>query len=215
MSSQYASKHGKGMSPIRRRRFTLGAILLVGVLLFFFVPWEIPLSFGSTLSRASVARLAKSKKGKVGEIYGLLHLVTGDHEQEHVLSNAVHLDPTLPIELSFYGGDVALDWNAERDYIDTNYPVIVFSKICRFSQRAKDLIATYNLQPPPHIVEVDLRDDGNVIKTLLTRLTGQSTFPNILLQGTSIGGSDRLQELHDQKVLKKIFQEAGATPHSS
>ncbi|KAH9485536.1 Glutaredoxin-C1 [Psilocybe cubensis] len=214
MSGQYALKHSKGVNTIRRRRFTLGAILLVGVLLFFFVPWEIPLSFGTTLSRANVARLTKSKKGKVGEIYGLLHLVTGDHEQEHVLSNAVQLDPTLPIDLSFYGGQTALDWSVERDYIDTKYPVIVFSKTyCRFSQRAKDLIATYNLEPPPHIVEVDMRDDGNVIKTLLTRLTGQSTFPNILLQGKSIGGSDRLQELHDQKLLKKMFQEAGANPN--
>lgn len=134
MSGQYASKHGKGIaSPIRRRRFLLGAFLLVSILCFFFFPWEIPLSLRSAslsgLSRASVARLTKSKKGEVGEIYGLLHIVTGDHEQEHVLSNAVQLDPTLPVELSFYAGDSTLDWYKERERIDLHYPVIVFSKV--------------------------------------------------------------------------------------
>ncbi|KDR75122.1 hypothetical protein GALMADRAFT_249035 [Galerina marginata CBS 339.88] len=218
MSTQYTSKQSKGIgSPIRRRRFLLGAVLLIGILLFFFFPWEIPLSFNGTLSSmSSVARLTKSKKVDVGEIYGLLHLVTGDNEQEHVLSNAVQLDPTLPVDLSFYAaGDSTLDWHKERARIDENYPVIVFSKTyCPYSKRAKELLASYDLQPPAKIIEVDIRDDGNVIKHLLTRLTHHSTFPNILLRGKSIGGSDSLQELHGNKSLRKLLEEAGATPGS-
>jgi glutaredoxin-related protein len=58
-------------------------------------------------------------------------------------------------------------------------------------------------------------DDGNVIKQLLTRLTHHSTFPNVLVRGTSIGGSDQLQELHATKALKKIFEEAGVTVRSN
>jgi len=60
-----------------------------------------------------------------------------------------------------------------------------------------------------------LSDDGNVIKQLLTRLTHHSTFPNVLVRGTSIGGSDQLQELHATKALKKIFEEAGVTVGSN
>jgi hypothetical protein len=71
----------------------------------------------------------------VEEIYGLLHLVSGDHEQEHVLSNAVHLDPTVPIELSFYAdGDTSLNWTIERDTINKNYPIMVFSKVSSTDQ---------------------------------------------------------------------------------
>ncbi|KAF8973030.1 thioredoxin-like protein [Flammula alnicola] len=120
-------------------------------------------------------------------------------------------------DLSFYAaGDSSLDWSKEKAVIDENYPIVVFSKTyCPYSQRAKDLLAAYDLQPPAKIVEVDIRDDGNVIKHLLTRLTNHSTFPNILLRGKSIGGSDRLHELHENKSLKKLLEEAGSTAGSS
>lgn len=121
--------------PFRRRRFTFFIILLVGILFFLFVPWELPSSFQdldfSSISRAKVAQLMKSKKAPVEEIYGLLHLVTGDHEQEHVLSNAVHLDPTVPLDLSIYAaGDATLNWHKERESLNEEYPIIIFSKVC-------------------------------------------------------------------------------------
>jgi len=135
MPSRYSrnATHGKGISgPIRRRRVILFIVtLLVGILFFVFVPWELPPSLRGLglggISRANVAQLIKSKR--VGEIYGLLHLVTGDHEQEHVLGNAVQLDPTVPIELSVYAAGDTLDWTIERDTINKNYPIVVFSKV--------------------------------------------------------------------------------------
>lgn len=57
-------------------------------------------------------------------------------------------------------------------------------------------------------------DDGNVIKHLLTRLTHRSTFPNILLRGKSIGGSDDINKLHADKKLAELIEQAGATPRS-
>ncbi|KAF8197884.1 thioredoxin-like protein [Pholiota molesta] len=220
MSSLYPRDPKAFGVPFRRRRFTFFIILLVGMLFFLFVPWELPSSFQdldfSSISRAKVAQLMKSKKAPVEEIYGLLHLVTGDHEQEHVLSNAVHLDPTVPLELSIYAaGDATLDWHKEMESLNKKYPIIIFSKTyCPYSKRAKDLLKDYELQPPPKIIEVDMRDDGNMIKHLLTRLTNHSTFPNILLRGKSIGGSDNLQALHANKSLKKLLEEAGATARS-
>jgi glutaredoxin-related protein len=57
-------------------------------------------------------------------------------------------------------------------------------------------------------------DDGNVIKHLLTRLTHRSTFPNILFRGKSIGGSDDLNQLHANKTLAELIEQAGAIPRS-
>ena len=57
-------------------------------------------------------------------------------------------------------------------------------------------------------------DDGNVIKQVLTRLTNRSTFPNILLRGKSIGGSDDLNQLHVDKLLAELIEKAGAIPRS-
>ena len=121
-------------SPFRRRRLGLLIFISIGFFFFYFVPWELPPSLNSagfsSFSRANVAQLLKSKKVEVGEIYGLLHLVTGDNEQEHVLSN-VHLDPTVSVEMSVYAaGDTSINWEKERDIIDEQYPIVVFSKVC-------------------------------------------------------------------------------------
>jgi hypothetical protein len=124
-------------SPFRRRRLGLLFFISLCFFFFYFVPWELPPSLSSggfsSFSRANVAQLLKSKKKsvEVGEIYGLLHLVTGDNEQEHVLSN-VHLDPTVAVEMSVYAaGDTGINWEKEKDIINEHYPIIVFSKVCR------------------------------------------------------------------------------------
>ncbi|KAF8813880.1 hypothetical protein BYT27DRAFT_7180654 [Phlegmacium glaucopus] len=228
MATQYSKDkpHFTGhCSPFRRRRFGLLIFILLGFF-FYFVPWELPPSLKgadfSYLSRANVAQLIKSKKVEVGEIYGLLHLMTGDNEQEHVLSN-VHLDPTVSVEMSVYAaGDTSIDWEKERKSIDVNYPIVVFSKrlipirqsIHSFSSNAKRLLAAYDIQPLPKIIEVDIRDDGNMIKPILTRLTDHSTFPNILFKGKSIGGWDKLNQLHSDKTLAELIEQAGATARS-
>ncbi|KIK09806.1 hypothetical protein K443DRAFT_671130 [Laccaria amethystina LaAM-08-1] len=210
------------LASIRRRRCAITTSLLVGFFFYYFIPWGVPSSLRdigiSGMSRASVAQLVKTKKlpMKIDEIYGLLHLVTGDNEHEHVLSNDVHLDPTHPIDMSIYAaGEIDLDWEKESKFLNKEYPIVVFSKTyCPYSKRAKDLLAAYDIQPPPKIVEVDLRDDNNVIKLLLSRLTHHSTFPNILIQGKSIGGSDDLFALHNDRTLAKMLERAGVTVRS-
>ncbi|KJA27851.1 hypothetical protein HYPSUDRAFT_35020 [Hypholoma sublateritium FD-334 SS-4] len=210
--SQYAVNiKNTGAPRVRRRRLALFVVLLAGVLFFLFSPWEIP-----GISRANMGQLIKSKTLPVEEIYGLLHLVTGDHEQEHVL-NKVDLDPTTPLAMDIYAaGDSTLDWHKEMVHVNEEYPIVVFSKTyCPYSKRAKQLLEGYDLQPPPKVIEVDLRDDGIMIKHLLSRITGHSTFPNILLRGESIGGSDHLQRLHAEKTLKKLLEKNGVSSRSN
>jgi len=94
--------------------------------------------------------------------------------------------------------------------LHAEYPVIVFSKTyCGFSRKAKDLLNSYDLHPPPKVVEVDLREDQNLIKGLLSRLSGRATFPNIFLLDISLGGSDDLQRLHESGELRQRFEAAG------
>lgn len=54
-----------------------------------------------------------------------------------------------------------------------------------------------------------LADDGDFIKALLTRLTGRSTFPNVILHGKSIGGSDDITVMHNDGRLRQLFEDAG------
>jgi hypothetical protein len=52
-------------------------------------------------------------------------------------------------------------------------------------------------------------DDGDFIKIVLTRLTGRSTFPNVILRGKSIGGGDDITAMHEDGRLRQLFDNAG------
>jgi glutaredoxin 3 len=54
-----------------------------------------------------------------------------------------------------------------------------------------------------------LADDGDFIKEVLTRLTGRSTFPNVILRGQSIGGADDIAVMHEEGELRQLFETAG------
>ncbi|KAK7043153.1 hypothetical protein VNI00_008507 [Paramarasmius palmivorus] len=192
---------------------------------------------GVPLSKGNFAHYMKKptwlSKPNVDEIYGLIHLVTNeDEEHQHVLSSAPKLDPTEPVDMALYapGEEKDIDWEKEAGLLNEKYPVVVFSKsfcpfvlsrksyfvfyihvtaVHRFSKRAKGLLESYGLRPPPKVIEVDLRDDSTQIKAILTRLTKQSTFPNVFVQGKSLGGADDLQKLHSEKGLRRIFEKAG------
>ena len=55
------------------------------------------------------------------------------------------------------------------------------------------------------------KEDGDLIKLILGRLTAHSTFPNIILRGKSLGGSDDIQLLHEEGKLKSIFEQGGVS----
>ncbi|KAJ7287199.1 hypothetical protein C8J57DRAFT_1430862 [Mycena rebaudengoi] len=216
-----------GASPIRRRRFILVVVALLTFIYFFGSPFRLPESLKdvSGLSRANIAKLVtpkgKSARAKVDEIFGLLYLVTGDSEHEHILGQVEGFDPTKPVDMALYAaGTEDMDWEAAARGLNERYPLVVFSKarcsllqVIRktYSKKAKSLLATYDLSPPPKIIEVDLRDDAAQVKHVLTRLTHHQTFPNIVIRGKSYGGSDRLQELHQDKTLRRLLEGAGIT----
>ncbi|EJU04087.1 hypothetical protein DACRYDRAFT_48120, partial [Dacryopinax primogenitus] len=80
-----------------------------------------------------------------------------------------------------------------------------------FSKKAKSLLVQLRLSPPPAIVEADLRSDTAILKSLLSKLTNHSTFPNVFIGGHSIGGSDDLQALHEQGKLWEVLRGAGVS----
>lgn len=195
----------------RRRRVLLIALLLA-FFLFYSASWPLPplnlSGVSSSLSRANIVSLVKGPP--VEEIYGLLHFVTSDDDR--MLSHSVKVDPGAPIDLTVYLGGEQPDWPSHMKRLREEYPLVVFSKtFCPHSKKAKKLLETYNLSPPPKIIEVDLRDDGDFIKLILTRLTEHSTFPNIILNGEGLGGNDDLHTLRAQGKLKKMFESAGMT----
>ncbi|KAJ3999331.1 thioredoxin-like protein [Lentinula boryana] len=198
------------MSQRRRLLFTFLAFLSICLYLFVFSNSDNHNSsikfFGGFLS--------KNTKSSVDEIYGLISLVTRESEQSQRVLTSKSVDLTQPVDMNVYAAKRGMKWDKELQRLNEEYPVVVFSKTyCPYSRKAKQLLQAYQLSPPPKIIEVDLREDAAQLKTVLTRLTRRSTFPNILLRGKTIGGSDDLHALHNANALRDMFLEAGVDVH--
>ncbi|KAJ7162111.1 hypothetical protein C8R46DRAFT_1103536 [Mycena filopes] len=124
-----------GSSPIRRSRLIVAVVALIAFLYFFGSPFRLPAALKdvSGISRANIVQLVKPKSkvpAKVDEIFGLLNLVTGDSEHEHILGHTEGFDPTKPVDMALYAaGADELDWNKRVQELNERYPLVVFSKM--------------------------------------------------------------------------------------
>lgn len=126
--------------PFRRRRLLFLTVISFGLFLLFRGSIDLPSALKDVgvpnLSRANIAHLVKSesqllKPKAVDEVFGLIHLVTGDTENEHVLSHLPDFDPTKPVDMTVYApGEKGIDWNKEVARLNEQYPLVVFSKVC-------------------------------------------------------------------------------------
>ncbi|CAO3587422.1 unnamed protein product [Absidia cylindrospora] len=95
-------------------------------------------------------------------------------------------------------------------HLDHVYPLIVFSKTyCPYSRKAKAILDSFDYSSPYHIVEVDLRDDGDKVKQALGEISGRYTFPNVFVHGTSIGGASEIESMHQQDQLTALLRSEG------
>ncbi|KAI9495656.1 thioredoxin-like protein, partial [Zychaea mexicana] len=87
------------------------------------------------------------------------------------------------------------------------HPLTVFSKTyCPYSRKAKAILNEYPLKVPYYVVEVDLRADAVEVKRVLGENTGRDTFPNVFVNGQSIGGATELGRFDRSGRLKEILE---------
>lgn len=80
----------------------------------------------------------------------------------------------------------------------------MFSKsYCPYCLGAKRIFS--ELHEKPFVVELDLRDDGSQIQSVLLDLTGKRTVPQIFVNGKHIGGSDDLKAAVASGQLQKLL----------
>ncbi|KAJ2311122.1 hypothetical protein H4S01_002966 [Coemansia sp. RSA 2610] len=86
--------------------------------------------------------------------------------------------------------------------------VMVFSKTyCPYSRKAKALLAQYRSERGLEysVLEVDMEADPAETKQALGRISARFTFPNVFVDGQSIGGSDELSQMHANGELAALF----------
>ncbi|KUI62921.1 Monothiol glutaredoxin-7 [Cytospora mali] len=90
--------------------------------------------------------------------------------------------------------------------------VIIFSKTyCQFSKRAKGLLLEkYSINPEPYVVELDTHPLGKQIQDKLAKMTGRKTVPNIMINGKSIGGSDDIAQMDNNRELVEKIRTLGS-----
>lgn len=82
--------------------------------------------------------------------------------------------------------------------------VVIFSKVyCPYCTRVKQLFDKYRV--PHNDIELDQLPDGEAMQDALEELTGQSTVPNVFVNGEHLGGCDSTYALDKQgKLMPKI-----------
>ncbi|PSK40963.1 glutaredoxin [Candidozyma pseudohaemuli] len=93
-------------------------------------------------------------------------------------------------------------------------PMTIFSKsYCPFSKRLKQLLLdSYNIVPPPTIVELDKLKQGKELQAYLGEITGRKTVPNVLVGASnpqSRGGADDFIDLHNKGELESSLNTWG------
>lgn len=78
------------------------------------------------------------------------------------------------------------------------------------SREVKSILADLYLKPAPTIVDVDMRDDADVLTPILSRLTGTEELPIVLVGGKMLGSMEEIREMAKDKRLAKAVSEAGA-----
>nr|GAT46887.1 predicted protein [Mycena chlorophos] len=128
-----------------------------------------------------------------------------------------YVDPTRPIDpelvLDFDTRSPTAMEEVERvvEYVWAQNPVMLYCKqYSPLSRELKAMLAELNLRPPPMIMDVDMRDDAEVLMPLLARLADTPELPILLVGGQPMGSMDDIRRELKSGELKRQISAAGA-----
>ncbi|CAL7941167.1 unnamed protein product [Xylocopa violacea] len=82
--------------------------------------------------------------------------------------------------------------------------IVIFSKTrCPYCRMAKEVFDS--LQKKYTAIELDERDDGDDIQSILGELTGARTVPRVFVKGVCLGGGTDVKKLYENGEIQKMF----------
>lgn len=121
------------------------------------------------------------------------------------------IDPQLVLDFDTRSPRAADEVNQIVKHVWTRYPVMLFTKLHHaHSREARRIVSNLDLRPPPVVIEVDQREDSDVLIPLLHRLTSSTDLPLMLIGGKPIGSMDTIRDLNESGKLQKLITNAGA-----
>jgi len=121
------------------------------------------------------------------------------------------IDPQLVLDFDTRGPRAVDELKQIVDDVWAQNPVMLYSQLQGpHSREVTAMLVHMNLSPPPMILEVDQRDDGNVLTPLLLRITSSAELPILLVGGKPVGTTSEIAALFRSRELHKMVTDAGA-----
>jgi len=126
------------------------------------------------------------------------------------------IDPQLVLDFDTRGPHARDEVKAIVEEVWQRNPVFLYSKLYSpASRELKTILSGLFLRPAPTIIDVDVRDDAEVLVPMLARLT-TSELPVLLIGGKPIHASvDKIREMEKSGALQKMINDAGSLVNGS
>ncbi|KAF8629878.1 hypothetical protein AX15_003237 [Amanita polypyramis BW_CC] len=121
------------------------------------------------------------------------------------------IDPQLVLDFDTRGPRAEQEVQAMITDVWTRNPVFLYSKMHSSNSReVKAILAKLNLYPSPMIIDVDIRNDVEVLMPLLIRLSGYRELPILIVSGKLVGPMSEIRALEKTGELRNIIAASGA-----
>lgn len=121
------------------------------------------------------------------------------------------IDPHLVVDFDTRSPRAADEVREMMDDVWTRNPVFLYSRMYSpLSREVKAMLAELHLKPAPTIIDVDIRDDAEVLEPLVQRLASAEELPVLIVGGTIVGDIASIRALYDSGELKQRISDAGA-----
>ncbi|KAF5344028.1 hypothetical protein D9758_012878 [Tetrapyrgos nigripes] len=121
------------------------------------------------------------------------------------------IDPQLVLDFDTRGPRAMDEMKFVTEQTWSHNPVFLYSKLYSpISREIKGMLHSMHLSPSPTMIDVDIRDDAEVLKPLIERLTSSSDLPILLIGGKPVGSITEIREMHESGELKQRILDAGA-----
>ncbi|KAF8635190.1 hypothetical protein AX17_003966 [Amanita inopinata Kibby_2008] len=121
------------------------------------------------------------------------------------------IDPQLILDFDTRGPRANQEVQAMVHDVWSRNPVFLYSKVySSVSREVKSLLAGMHLRPAPTIIDVDIRDDVDVLIPLISRLTGNAELPVLIVGGKLLGSLPEIRVLERNGELRNLIAAAGA-----
>ncbi|KAF9462437.1 hypothetical protein BDZ94DRAFT_1165919 [Collybia nuda] len=124
---------------------------------------------------------------------------------------SVTIDPQLVLDFDTRNPRAQEEVQHMVDDVWSRNPIFLYSKLYSPSSREiKTMLKKMNIRPAPTIIDVDIRDDAEVLMPMMSRLTSALEFPILLVGGKYVGSIEDIRAMDKSGELRKAISASGA-----